>query len=159
MKKLLFLAVIAGFAFQANAQKISSSKVPAAAKTAFKKAYPQVSHITWEMENGNFEGNWKVKGKDHSALFTPNGQFAGSETEISASQLPTAVRDYVSKQGKGKIKEASLNKDAHGNNTYEADLKGETLIFDQSGNFVKKGESEEGGKGEGQEKEEDSDRD
>lgn len=156
MKKLLFVAVFAGIAgmgFQCSAQKVSSSKVPAAAKAAFAKTYPMVNHIKWETENGDFEGNWKVKGKDHSALFTPDGQFAGSETDINPSQLPQAARSYVAKYGKDNIKEASLNKDAHGETTYEADLKGETYIFDQAGNFVKKGESEEGGsKGEGHEK-------
>src|SRR5699024_6187572 len=117
--------------------------VPAKVKTAIHKTYPQIEHFTWEKENGNFEGNWKVKGKDHSALFTPNGKFVGSETEIKPSKLPATAKEYAAKLDEGKIKEASLNKDANGKITYEADIEDGTLLFDASGQFLKKEMSEE----------------
>ncbi len=137
MKKLFLMVAVAGFAFQANAQKISSSKVPAAAREAFAKANPAVQHPVWEKENGNFEGNWKEGGMDHSAMFTPEGQFAGSETDISPMKLPRAAREYVTKNLHAAIKEASINKDAQGTITYEADLKGKAYIFDEKGDFIK----------------------
>lgn len=122
-------------------QKIN---VPANVKTAIQKAYPQVKHFKWEKENGNFEGNWKVSGKDHSALFTPNGEFVSSETDIKPSQLPATAKEYVTKLNEGKIKEASLDKDANGHITYEADIEDVgTLIFDASGKFLKKEKGEE----------------
>lgn len=142
----LFIAALFGIAalgFQScRGQEVN---VPTKVKTAIKKAYPQVKHFTWEKENGNFEGNWKVSGKDHSALFTPNGKFVGSETEINPSKLPAAAKEYAAKLNQGKIQEASLNKDARGKITYEADIEDGTLLFDASGQFLKKEMSEENG--------------
>lgn len=142
----LFTAALVGIVILSfQSCKGQEVNVPQAAKAAIEKANPQVQRFTWEKENGNYEGNWTINGKDHSALFTPDGQFVGSETEISASELPAAAREYIAKSKKGKIKEASLNKDATGKITYEADIKGEeTLLFDASGNFIKKEISEEG---------------
>lgn len=138
-KSKLFIAALFGIATlsiqSCQGQKVN---VPENVKTAIKNAYPQVKHFTWEKENGNFEGNWKIKGKDHSALFTPNGEFVGSETEINPSKLPAAAKEYVAKLNEGKIKEASLNKDATGTITYEADIEDGTLLFDASGQFLKK---------------------
>lgn len=142
MKKLFLIAAIGGIAFQANAQKIPASAVPAASKAAFAKAYPHVKAAFWEKENGNYEGNWKEGGYDHSAMFTPEGQFAGSETDINPARLPKAAKEYVSKNLHAKIKEASLNKDASGAVTYEADLKGKAYIFDTHGNFIRVGEGD-----------------
>lgn len=142
MKKLLFVVVIAGLSFHANAQKISISKVPDEVKIAFAKTYPNVKQAVWEKENGNFEGNWKVERYGHSAMFTLNGKFAGSETDIDPAKLPMAAREYVKKHAHSKIKEASLNEDAKGNKTYEADVKGKANIFDLKGHFIKIGEED-----------------
>ena len=126
-----------------NGQKVN---VPQAAKTAIQKANPEIKSFTWEKEDGNYEGNWTVNGKDNSALFTADGQLVRSEVEISASELPVAAQDYIVKSNKGKIKEASIDKDATGKVTYEADIDGdETFVFDASGNFIKSEMSEEGG--------------
>lgn len=139
MKKLLLLVSIAGFVIQANAQKVSSSQVPAASRTVLVKTYPQAKKVVWEKENGNFEGNWKTDGYDHAATFTASGDFAGSETDVDPARLPAAAREYMSKVTHTKIREASLNSDADGNKTYEADVKGKAYIFDMQGRFVKEG--------------------
>jgi hypothetical protein len=142
VKKLLLLAAITGVTLQVHAQKVSSSKVPEAAKSAFMEAHPTVSHIVWETENGNFEGNWKAGGFDHSAMYTPQGKFAGSETDINPDKLPATARQYVKTHLHTRIKEASLDVDASGNKTYEADVKGKAYIFDTRGNFKKEGEGD-----------------
>lgn len=124
------------------AQSISASKVPAAAKAGFMKMYPHVMHPKWEMEGGNFEGNWKEHGMDHSADFTPSGVFAGSETDIPVSKLPAKVKVYVNQHYHARISEASINRDAQGVLQYEADLKGKSVLFDSNGNFLKEGEGD-----------------
>jgi hypothetical protein len=137
MRKLLLLALLSGIALEAGAQKISPARVPAAAKTAFMKAYPAVRHPTWEREDGNFEGNWKAAGQDHSAVFTPEGQFAGSEQDIDPATLPQPVHRYIERHAGAKIKEASVNEDSTHVKTYEADVKGKGYIFDLKGHFIK----------------------
>lgn len=106
------------------------------------KMYPQVKNPKWEREGGNFEGNWKAHGMDHSADFTPQGAFAGSETDIPVAKLPAKVKAYVAHHYHARITEASVNKDAQGNLQYEADLKGKSVLFDSNGNFLKVGEGD-----------------
>lgn len=142
MKKLLLLAAAAAFTFQANAQKISSASVPEASKKAFAKDHPAVKDISWEKENGNYEGNWKAGGFDHSAMYTSNGKFAGSETDISPTSLPLSIRDYMFKHYHTRVKEASLDEDANRVKTYEADARGKAYIFDMQGKFLKVGEDD-----------------
>ncbi|MGH2645604.1 MAG: hypothetical protein ACRDE2_16760 [Chitinophagaceae bacterium] len=143
MKKVFLLAIAAGcFAFVANAQTIASARVPAASKAAFAKAHPNVKHIAWETENGNFEGNWKAGGLDHSAMYTPDGKFAGSETDINPAKLPLKVREYMVKHYHVRVKEASVNEDANHVKSYEADANGKAYLFDMQGNFLKVGEDD-----------------
>lgn len=142
MKKLWLLAALAAFTFQANAQKISSASVPEASKKAFAKDHPAVKDISWEKENGNYEGNWKAGGFDHSAMYTPDGKFAGSETDINPANLPSAIREYMFKHYHTRVMGASLNEDANKVKTYEADARGKAYIFDLQGNFLKVGEDD-----------------
>ncbi|MCL6524045.1 MAG: PepSY-like domain-containing protein [Thermoflavifilum sp.] len=136
-QKFLFMALSAFIAFPAFAQRIPASKVPAAAVSAFHQRYANVSHEFWEKEGKNFEANWKENGFDHSAVFTPSGQFVSAETDIPVDQLPEAVRQYAM-QHHLTIHEASINEDAQGKKTYEADVAhGKALIFDASGKYLK----------------------
>ncbi|AYD47057.1 hypothetical protein [Arachidicoccus soli] len=132
------IAAISFTSFGAYAQV----HVPQMAKEAFMKAYPQVHNPKWETENGNFEGNWKEGGYDHSAMFSPSGKFVGSETDISPEKLPQMAKNYMTKNVHAKVKEASLNKDANGTTTFEADVKGKAYIFDKNGQFLKIGEDD-----------------
>ena len=53
------------------------------------------------------------------------------------SVLPASVRDYVTKHHTGKkIKEAAEIVNAHGKKTYEAEVGGKDLIFDEKGQFI-----------------------
>ncbi len=117
-----------------------SVKVPAAVKTAFIKKYPAATKVTWEKEKGNYEGNWGGKsGEDHSVMFTPSGIFVESVEAISISSLPKSIPVYISKNYQGaKIIEAGKLTDAAGNEIYDVEIKGKTLLFDLTGKFLKK---------------------
>jgi hypothetical protein len=61
-----------------------------------------------------------------------------TEIEIKPQALPSSVQDYISKNYPGqKIKEAAKITAADGTITYEAEVKGKDLIFDNNGSFVK----------------------
>ena len=121
------------------AQDISASKVPATVKTAFAQKYPDAKKVSWEKENGNYEANWGGKsGEDNSAQFKQSGTFVEIVLAIPVSQLPANVAAYVKKHYEGAvIKEAGKVTDATGKISYEAEIKGKDLIFDEAGNFVK----------------------
>ena len=141
MKKIILSisALMLLVACAANAQKVKSSAVPAAAKAALTKKYPQATGITWEKEKANYEANWGGKsGEDMSVQFTPGGVFVEEVVAISPSALPAGVAPYVKEKYKvTKIKEAGKVTDAAGTITYEAEVKGRDLVFDGNGKFLK----------------------
>ena len=140
MKKILFIAAVATLTNNVMAQDLKSKDVPDLVKTRFYSKYPEATKVTWEKEKGNYEANWGGKsGEDNSVVFTPGGAFVEIVKAIGVSELPKAVAPYVSTHYKGaKIKEAGRVTDAFGKTTYEAEIKGGDLIFDENGNFIKK---------------------
>jgi hypothetical protein len=141
MKKRLLTAIVMVIAAgSVKAQDIKSKDVPAAVKAALLKKYPEATKVGWEKEKGNFEANWGGKsGEDNSVQFTPAGVFVEMEKAISVSDLPKNVAPYVKQHYHGaKVREAGRVTDAAGKITYEAEIKGADLIFDENGNFLKK---------------------
>ncbi|WP_184543611.1 PepSY-like domain-containing protein [Mucilaginibacter sp. FT3.2] len=141
MKKKLSLLMAFGLASGVvMAQNLKAKDVPATVKTAFAAKYPAAAKVTWEIEKGNYEANWGGKsGEDNAAVFTSAGNFVEIVNAIKISDLPKSVAPYIEAHYKGaKIKEAGKVTDATGKTFYEAEIKGSDLIFDGSGNFVKK---------------------
>jgi hypothetical protein len=141
MKKILLpgllgLLLIANHSF---AQKLKSSDVPDAVKSALTKKYPAATGVNWEKEKGNFEANWGGRSKeDNSVVFTPDGAFVEQVVAMKVADLPIAIPLYVKKNYSGaKISEAGKVTDAAGKISYEAEVKGKDLVFDESGNFLK----------------------
>ena len=140
MKKLSMFLVGSFLIISCFAQKVNSSDVPAAVKSALQSKYPDSkNNVYWEKEHGNYEANWGGKSKeDNSVQFTPTGEFIESVKAIPVSELPKPVGDYVKTHYKGaKITEAGKVTDAHGKIFYEAEVKGKDIVFDEHGSFVK----------------------
>ena len=143
MKKILSLVAILlainTATFSQENEKHGNIKVPSVVKSALYKKYPEAKNVTWEKENGNYEANWGGKsGEDNSVQFTPAGKFIEIVKAMSVNDLPKSVFEYASKHYKGsKITEAGKVTDASGNTTYEAEIKGKDVIFDENGTFVK----------------------
>lgn len=145
MKKLIGLTAIlfamtsATFA-QENEGANEHINVPAAVKNANMKKYPESKshHVTWEKEHGNYEANWGGKdGEANSVQYTPSGNFIEIVKAIPINELPANTIAYVKEHYKVKITEAGKVTDAKGNTSYEVEVKGRDVIFDQNGNFVK----------------------
>ena len=138
-KPVLFL-LLSLMVTAAAAQDLKTKDVPAVVQSALAKKYPEAAKIGWEKEKGNFEANWGGKsGEDNSVTFTPTGTFVEIVKAIPVSELPAAVASYVAAHYNGaKIKEAGKVTDAAGKTSYEAEVKGGDLIFDENGKFVKK---------------------
>ncbi|HEX2846944.1 MAG TPA: PepSY-like domain-containing protein [Chitinophagaceae bacterium] len=138
MKKIAFLlAAVASVSF-ANAQKIQEKDVPAAVRTGLQKQFSNARNVKWEKEKGNYEAGFKVKQTDYSVLLGASGNIMETEAPIASDALPAPVKEYVSKHYPGKkIKEAAKITDAKGVITYEAEVNGKDLIFDDSGKFIK----------------------
>lgn len=146
MKKIFSLAAIlfaissATFA-QEKGEGHEKISVPSVVKTANMQKYPESKNykVTWEKENGNYEANWGGKdGEANSVQYTPAGSFIEIVKSISVNELPANVATYVKQHYKGaKITEAGKVTDAKGKTSYEAEVHGKDVIFDENGNFVK----------------------
>ncbi|MDZ4846483.1 MAG: hypothetical protein SH857_13150 [Chitinophagales bacterium] len=122
----------------ANAQKIKDKDVPASLKTSLQSKYPAATDLKWEKENDNYEAEFEVGETDYSVVFDNTRNILETEVEIKADELPVAAMEYVFKNHSGqKITEAATITDAKGVVTYEAEIKGRSLIFDSNGNFIK----------------------
>ncbi|QMW04732.1 PepSY-like domain-containing protein [Spirosoma foliorum] len=112
--------------------------VPAAARATVARLYPGVKSVKWEKEDGNYEAGLTHNGKELSLVIDAKGNLLETETTITESALPASVRAYVAKHHAGKkIKEAAEIVDAKGKKTYEAEVGGKDLIFDEKGQFIK----------------------
>jgi hypothetical protein len=140
-KSLLLAGMALAIAANVKAQDLKTKDVPEVVKTALAKKYPEATKVGWEKEKGNYEANWGGKsGEDNSVSFTPAGVFVEIVKAIPVTDLPKTVAPYVAEHYKGaKIKEAGRITDAAGKTMYEAEIKGGDLIFDEKGNFLKKG--------------------
>ena len=141
MKKqfLLGMTIFLGITINGTAQKARTADVPAAVRSALLKKYPNATGVTWEKEKGNFEANWGGRSKeDNSVVFTPEGIFVETVVAIPVSELPAGVTTYVKTHyPSAKITEAGKVTDALGRTSYEAEVKGKDLVFDEKGNFIR----------------------
>ncbi len=144
MQKIMSLVIIfivlsiATFA-QEKSEGNEHIQVPSKVTTALKQKYPEAKNVGWEKENGNYEANWGGKsGEDNSVQFTPQGSFVEIVKAIPVNDLPHNIITYVNEHYKGsKITEAGKVTDAAGKTSYEAEVKGRDIIFDENGNFLK----------------------
>lgn len=139
MKKIMLSGLLAlGVSAAAQAQKISSEKVPAAVTKAFALRYPTVKTVEWEKEDGNYEAGFKIDGVEYSVLLDATGNITETENEIPTDKLPAACLTYLStNHPQKKIKEAAQIIDAGSRVWYEVELEHGDLIFDADGKFVK----------------------
>lgn len=139
MKKTILIVILLAITYISNAQKLKESEVPAAVKSALTAMYPDAVNVKWSMEDGKYEGEFKINSVESSALFEANGAYFQTETEITVSSLPDGVKEYVSKNLSGKkIKEAAKITGADGTVTYEAEIGKTDYLFDSSGKFLSK---------------------
>jgi hypothetical protein len=139
--RLLILGFAAGLllaATPAGAQRLKSTDVPAAVKSALASQYPAATGVNWEKEKGNYEANWGGRSKeDNSVVFAPDGRFVEKVVAIPISSLPPAVATYVREHYPGaRITEAGKVTNAAGETRYEAEVKGRDLVFDAAGKFL-----------------------
>ena len=146
MKKIIgFTAILFALSSTTFAQENEGGNqhinVPAVVKNANMKKYPESKtyHITWETEKGNYEANWGGKdGEANSVTYTPSGAFVEIVKEIPESQLPNSVHSYIKAHYKNaKFGDVGKVLDAHGKTSYEVEINGKDVIFDENGNFVK----------------------
>lgn len=146
MKKILgFTAIMLALSTASSAQENEGGhqkiNVPAVVKKANMQKYPEskTQKITWEKEKGNYEANWGGKdGEANSVQYTPSGRFIEMVKEIPTTDLPKGVLLYAKEHYKTtKLGDVGRATDANGKISYEVEIHGKDIIFDENGNFIK----------------------
>lgn len=141
--KYLMIAMLFTFGFFSTscAQK---QVAPAAVQSAFKAKFPSVQKAKWEEEHeGEWEAEFKMGGKELSAVFDNDGAWVETETEIKAADLPEAVQSAVSAQFSDyDIEEAAMVETPGQAMAYEVELEkeGEATIealFSADGTLIR----------------------
>lgn len=138
MKKISVIMVALLFATFSFAQKMQEKNVPANLKSNFKKSYPLATAVKWDKEKQNYEASFKLNNVDHSVLMDVNGTILETEVKTDLVKLPKVVLAYINTNyASTKPKGAAIITDNKGIITYEVEMKGMDIIFDNNGKFIK----------------------
>lgn len=98
MKRILAALAIAAAALL-SCEKYDDGKPSKAVRAEFNSMYPNARDVEWELEYGNwkvsFETGTAPNVKEREAWFDVNGNWLRTETDISQSELPKAVKDAL----------------------------------------------------------------
>lgn len=153
MKNQLSISIILGLvsfsstAFAAEEKDVGKHQVPRAVHEAFQKAYPNAKEVKYKEEisegKAAYEIEFKEKGKEIEALYSPEGVLIETEEEIKITELPEAIVQTIKKDyPKATLKEAEKTIQPDGKvSGYEVEIKegGKEieLELDASGKILK----------------------
>lgn len=131
MKIFSIIAVLfLGLTCNLQAQK----DLPQAVKTAFDQKFPNATDVEWDKEDdGNWEVEFELGDEESTAVFSADGKWLETETEIAVEDLPEAVRNAVKGQ---KVREAARILKADGATVFEVEIGKKDLIYDAKGNLL-----------------------
>lgn len=134
MKNYLALIICTCIISSVFGQKISSDKVPSLVTAKFSTMYREIGVINWEKENGNYEANFSNNGLETSVIIDAKGNLVETETAFGFNSLPKPAQDYTSKYYPD-VKATGIFKivDAAGVISYEIEIGGKEILFDQKG--------------------------
>ena len=94
--------------------------------------------MKWEKESANFEAEFEIGETDQSVVYDAT-KFSWNWNQIKVDELPSAVKDYVSKNYRGvKIKEATKITDAKELYLWGRDQKTKIWSLTATGNSSRK---------------------
>lgn len=81
------------------AQELAPELVPPAVKQAVQARFPTAKAVAWKLKTDkNYEAEFTLKGTEIAAKFDATGKWLETESAISRSQVPKAVRTAGAKQ-------------------------------------------------------------
>ena len=137
MRKSVIILIALVLSTIAFAQKVKVTKVPEIVSKSLLSKYPNAKNIKWDKEENNYEASFENNKIENSVLFSANGKIIETEVEINTAQLPKSILNYIGKNYKDqKVKEAAKIISEKGIITYEAEIQGKDLFFDENGKLL-----------------------
>jgi uncharacterized membrane protein YkoI len=69
--------------------------LPDAVKVRFTETYPTAAKVDWDVEQGNYEAEFEVSGRERTALFSAEGNLLRYTEEIEEQYLPDAALEEI----------------------------------------------------------------
>lgn len=135
MKAILILVLI----FAISACQSSKSEAPAAIQDAFKKLHPDATILQWNDESPVWEAKYQEGNEKGAVSFDANGEITETELVIDEVQLPNSplIPEYIkTNYPEEKIQGCEKITQANGTVTYEIQITGKELVFDDQGKFL-----------------------
>ena len=138
----LVLCMLNGYSQVKKEKAQKPVNVPAMVKKAFTAQYPNVIKVNWSIEKpGEYEAEFNQNKTVVSALYDTKGTLLETESKITESELPQAIKSVLAKEYAA-YKIGGVEKNvAKGKVTYEVDAtkakKESELIFNANGKLVK----------------------
>src|ERR1039457_5078715 len=95
MKNIILTALVATamLTLPARAQVLTADQVPPAVKQTVQARFPTVKTVAWKLKSDkNYEAEFTLKGTEIAAKFDTAGKWLETESAITRSQVPKAVR-------------------------------------------------------------------
>jgi len=164
MKQRLTLAFVALLALTTQAQKLTDDKVPAAAKQALLKRFPEAKQVAWEKEGDQaYEAKFMIGTNKQSANFDANGNWLSTETNLKKTDIPAAVQASITKNFAGYKADDPEKVESPEGISYEMELKKENqkleVVFLPDGTVKKQTEHKSGDKAKDKDKAKAKDKD
>lgn len=106
MKKLLFTALFA-VTVVVSAFATDADKVSAAAYNNFKASFKRAGDVSWTISKDYTTATFLYNNIRTQALYTPEGEFIGTNTAVALEELPVkAKRSFAKKYDGYTVKEA-----------------------------------------------------
>lgn len=150
MKKIIIMLICSAcISISVFAQKISADKLPASVLAGFKAKFPNVTKVSWEMEDKTaYEADFKLNNVESSATFSKDGKWMETEMEIKLKDLPLNIQQNVAKQFPAyKINECSKIEHASNGLCFEVEItKGKEtfdVLYNSKGEILSKTKTNE----------------
>mgnify|MGYP001596608959 CR=1 FL=1 len=140
LKLLLVVSLVALLVANVNAQQIKDTDVPSQVMAKFNLLYPQPKNIKWVKDKDNFEVTFTLNDVKKSLLINAGGILTEGELEFSFDQLPKNTLTYIETNLKDQRIRNYSKTTKNGVTTYKVQAEKVVYYFDETGNYIKKGD-------------------
>lgn len=100
MKLILFFIALVAFN-NSFAQDLRKSEVPSVVLNQFNSKFPKAFDVEWEKDGDLYKVEFETKwNNDHDVWFNSEGKIIKQKEELSARDLPQAIKDYINQEYK-----------------------------------------------------------
>lgn len=125
--------------FAISACQSPKPEAPVSIQDAFKKLHPDATILQWNDESPVWEAKYQEGDEKGAVSFDASGEITETELVIDEDQLPNspAIPEYIKSNYAGeKIQGCEKITLANGTVTYEIQITGKELVFDDQGKFL-----------------------